>query len=126
MPTLLCNLRLGFQSLGLGHLKPNIKPSLGLSQLNVKADVTIEEHACDPTSRGLPGHLLESLVGSQYLKHIITQVRAEGYHVESLSIFRYGNLKPSESIFAIERWAADSGLKVSFNYDHEICFFEQL
>ena len=58
--------------------------------------------------------------------HIIKQVKAEGFYVERLNIFRYGNLKPGEAIYAIERWAAEVGLKVNFNHEHELCFFEQL
>ena len=125
MPTLLCNLRLSFKSLGFKS-SAFTKPALKLSLRNVIQISPTEEHACKPISMSLPGHMLESLVGVHYLQYIVSQVKAEGYHVESLSIFRYGKLKPSESIFAIERWAADSGLKVSINYDHEICFFERL
>ena len=103
MANFLSNLRLSIQSLGLSSIKPKL--SLRLSQSHAQA---VQPEA------------------EQHLQHIIQQVRAEGFYVETLSVFCYDNLKPGESISAIERWAAEVGLKVSFNHEHQLCFFESL
>ena len=124
MPKLLDKLRHGFQA--LGFTKPDtVIDTAGANQSNSKEDIPESYMPWEPISMRLPGRFIEALVGEQYLQHIVTQASSEGFHVESLTIFRYGNLKPSESISAIEEWAAASGLKVSINHEHDICFFEK-
>jgi hypothetical protein len=127
MPNFLCKLQLGIQSLGLGSLKPKptVKPAYRLSQMQLQAGLPEMQQAWKQTSIGLPEHVLEGAVGAQYLEHILAQVRVEGFYVSSLAIFRCGNLKPSDSLLAIQRWAASVGLKVSFNHEHALCFFEE-
>lgn len=61
---------------------------------------------------------------ADYLDHLVRQVSAERYHFESLRIFMYHNLVPSEAVHALQLWAAKSGLKVSINHEYELCFFE--
>ena len=118
MVNLLRRLSLGLQSLGWGNTKCKSKVNdvIRLSQWSAQVEQTETELASGTTSTGL---------SEQHLQQILQQVRAEGFYVESLTIFRYGNLKPGESISAIERWAAEVGLKVSFNHEHQLCFFEK-
>ena len=111
MPKLLCNLRQSLEALGFG------KPSLKVSLVEVSKDVSV----LDPLE-----YSIFKGVSDEYLQQIVTQVNAEGFHVESLVVFRYGNLKPSQSIFAIEQWAKINGLKVGINHEYGICFFEKL
>jgi len=110
MPRLLEHLRAGFQILGFG--KPLSRTPLS----NAKQAPLVSQPANPATFGGL---------SEGYLQQIIDRVSEEGFHVESLNLFRYGNLKPAESIKAIEQWANRSGLKVSFNSDNDICFFEK-
>ena len=111
MLKLLCQLRMIFEAFGFG--KSSTKTS------TVK---NIHE-AVAKTQTGFP---MFPVVSEDYLQQIVEQVRIEGFHVESQAIFRYGNLKPSESIFAIEQWAKMNGLRVGINHEHGICFFEKL
>lgn len=73
-----------------------------------------------------PGYSFESLIGAQYHQQIIAQVHNEGFHVESLAIFRDSHVKPVHTLSAIEQWAWRNGLKVAINHEHGICFFEKL
>ena len=111
MSKLLCQLRIIFEAFGFG--KSSTKAS------TVK---NIQE-AVAKTQMGSP---MFPGVSEDYLQQIVEKVRIEGFHVESQAIFRYGNLMPSECIFAIEQWARMNGLRVGINHEHGICFFERI
>jgi hypothetical protein len=109
MASMINRLFYGFKS----HSKPRLK------LMQVKAPELFEQ-GCYIQQSPFRG------VSNEYLNHIVMQVKADGYHVESLNIFRYGNLKPTDSIFAIEHWAASVGLRLCINHEYDICFFEKL
>ena len=112
MPKLLCQLRMIFEAYVFG--KSSTKKASTAKRI---------QEAVAKTQTGLP---VFTGVSEEYLQQIVEQVRIEGFHVESQAIFHYGNLKPSESIFAIEQWARMNGLRVGINHEHGICFFEKL
>lgn len=60
-----------------------------------------------------------------YLEHIVRQVQAEGYYVEWISSFNIDGRNTAETIDAVSRRAKHAGLKVSFNQERGICFFEK-
>ena len=111
MPGLFRNLRTSLETL------VSSKPSLKAPKTAVKNLTAPRQHSNLQIFKG---------ISDEYLMKIVEQVRIEGFHVESLVIFSYGNLKPSESIFAIEQWAKKNGLRVGINHEHGICFFDSL
>jgi hypothetical protein len=64
-------------------------------------------------------------VAPEYLEYIISQVQAEGYHVEYIARFMAEDKDLMEAINAVKRWAKRAGLKVSINHERGICFFER-
>jgi hypothetical protein len=64
-------------------------------------------------------------VAPEYLEYIISQVQAEGYHVEYIARFVANSEDSIEAIDAIKRWAKRADLKISINHERGICFFEK-
>ena len=123
MPKFLNYLRQGFQMLGFA--KPDTTPVRECVKNIANTYNPKPELPWEPIPERISGQSLEALVGKQFLQTIIAQVNSQGFHVESVAVFRYANLNPSESIVAIEHWAKNNGLKVSMNHEHGICFFEK-
>ena len=90
-------------------------PILKLSLEDIQNSLSFNDERIASEFRGL---------SNTYLLKIIEGVRQEGFCAVNLQMFKHSNLKPKQSIPAIQQWAKMHGLKVEVNVNNGICFFE--